>query len=151
MRALLVEDDSVQFEYVQEKLSAAFPGLEITAICTESDFRRKFDAVATYPPDIAVVDVMLRWTDASADYVSCPTEVRADKGHYRAGFRCAAMLAADPRTRDVPVIIYSVLDQDDVQAQVEQLGQKHRFIRKETYIGNLAAEIRAALPGSIHA
>jgi DNA-binding response OmpR family regulator len=145
MRALVVEDDTVQFEYVQEKLMAAFVGLDIVRVSTECEFRSKFEAIAANPPDVAVIDVMLRWTDATADYVARPAEVRVDNGHYRAGFRCAAMLAANANTRDVPVIIYSVLDVDDVQAQIRQLGPKHYFIRKESYIGNLTAQIRAVL------
>src|SRR5437867_1632814 len=137
MRALLVEDDTVQFEYVRDKLKPSFPGLEIVRICTESEFRKKFEKIASDPPDIAVVDVMLRWTDATSEYVPTPPEIRADNGHYRAGFRCAAMLAGDERTRDIPVIIYSVLDEDDVQANVRRVGPTHSFIRKEGYIGNL--------------
>jgi hypothetical protein len=45
----------------------------------------------------------------------------------------------------LPVIIYSVLDRGDVESNIRQLGLKHRFVRKEMYVTNLAAEIKAAL------
>jgi hypothetical protein len=88
---------------------------------------------------------MLRWGNADASFELAPPEIRADGGLFRAGFRCAAMLVANPRTRDLPVIIYSVLDRGDVESNIRQLGLKHRFVRKEMYVTNLAAEIKAAL------
>ena len=145
MKALLLEDDTEQFEDVSNALRKEFQQIEIQRISTESAFRRELEAVYLNPPDIIVIDVMLRWTDASFKYVPMPPEIRADNGHYRAGFRCAQMLAYDERTSKVPLIIYSVIDEGDLQAEMAKLGLNLRFIRKESYISNLAEEIKSAL------
>lgn len=148
MKALLLEDDTEQFVAVSKRLAEAFSGIQIQRISTESEFGRTFEKIASNPPDVIIVDVMLRWCDASSEYIPMPPEIRADNGHYRAGFRCALHLANDPRTCTIPIFIYSVLDQTDVQPRIEELGISLRFVRKESYINNLAAEIESIFHNS---
>jgi DNA-binding NarL/FixJ family response regulator len=146
-RQLPIEDQTNQFNSVRDKLKAAFPGLLIERISKEHEFRENFEQIASDRPDIVVVDVMLPWTDTSDGYVPAPAEIRADGGHYFAGFRCAKLLGADERTRDLVVIIYTVVDQDDVESRIRELRPNHRFVRKDEHVRNLIAEIKAALPG----
>lgn len=148
MKALLLEDDTEQFDVVSNALRQELPHIKIQRISTESAFRRELEAVYLNPPHVFVIDVMLRWTDPSAEYEPMPPEIRADSGHYRAGFRCAQMLAESKSTSNVPVIIYSVIDEGDLKAEIERLGlnlPNLRFIRKQSYVSNLAEEIKAVL------
>jgi len=147
MRALLLEDDTVQFEEVRDQLIAHFRGIEIQRFSTESEFRRKFEEIALNPPDVVVIDVMLRWTDAGSEYLPMPLEIRADHGHFRAGIRCATMLATDPRTCEVPTIICSVLE----RADVPPLPVGVVYVHKESSAENLIRSIRSrcALKGNL--
>jgi hypothetical protein len=146
MRVVILEDDSEQFDAVTEKLRDAFPGLVIDHVRTEYEFRCGFGSLKANPPDALIVDVMLRWTDASTDYQPMPPEIRADHGHFRAGLRCAAMMATDERTRDVPVVVYSVLDRADLLTL--PIGVVHA--RKTDSAGDLVRSLRSlwALAGT---
>lgn len=142
MRMLILEDDSDQFEFVSEQLRNLVPKPEIRRISREAEFRSKFEEIASNSPDVAIIDVMLPWSDQDRLEIM-PKEIKDDGGHFRAGFRCARALLQDHRTRNVKLFLYSVLDRGDVQNQLEAMEANCRFIRKEEDLSNLIRELKS--------
>ncbi|MGB7923155.1 MAG: hypothetical protein WCF57_07915 [Pyrinomonadaceae bacterium] len=114
MYVLIVEDDKVQYQFLKKALEdSASINVDVERISTEKGFRDKFPDIALNKPNVILMDIMLRWADPAPDLAPPPPEVKND-GFYRAGLRCERMLAGDERTNDIPVIIYSVLEYDDL-------------------------------------
>lgn len=131
---LLVEDDHFQRRSVETALRDA--GYEVTSVSTESEFRSRFEAIAANPPDVAVLDGMVRWTELSRNMIPSPPEVRDSP--QRAGIRCAAQLARDSRTSSVRIIMYSVWAFEDLGADNStRLPEGVSWIAKERSVDNL--------------
>lgn len=120
MRVLLVEDDHDQADFIKGFLGQELAGSEIELIRTEHEFRGRLDAIAERPPDVVVMDVMLRWTDPSPAMEPRPQDVK-EGGIFEAGLRCRAQLADRPATAAVPVILYTVLERDDLDAKYQAM------------------------------
>ncbi len=106
MRLLIVEDEDTEAQYLRTELSKAFPGLEVLTISTESSFRLELPKIAAAPPDVIILDMLLRWSDSSDE--------TAEHDFLRAGLRCQELLASDPRTRSTPIVFYSVVPRADI-------------------------------------
>ena len=113
MKILLVEDDSIQAALIAERLIDEFSdfadGCLIQKIATESGFRNLFESIAKMPPDLIVMDLMLRWCDVAEDMPERPQEF---EDFSRAGVRCCKLLRADLRTKRIPVVVLTVLDKN---------------------------------------
>lgn len=110
---LSVEDDPLQSEWLRQILSERFPTIGLRQISTEYEFGNRFEEIATDPPKVILLDMMLRWTDPAPSMPKRPPEVR-EGGLTQAGRRCEQRLQADPRTSSVPIIFYTVLEREDV-------------------------------------
>jgi PleD family two-component response regulator len=117
LKVLLVEDDHIQRANVRQAIENALDA-EVATISTESEFHRDFERIAANPPQIAVVDVMLRWANPASDMPLAPAEVSSNPE--QAGLRCASLLRNDERTNGVEVILYSVLPNDSFGAPVPE-------------------------------
>jgi CheY-like chemotaxis protein len=124
MQILLVEDDPLQAELVTEFLTSqsAFPSAVIRRISTESQFRSNFEDIASNNPDVIIMDIMLRWADPAPEFELPPEDI-AEEGFYRAGLRCERLLANDPRTSDIPIILYTILGNGDLSEELPQRPQ----------------------------
>lgn len=142
MKILLVEDDYIQSELICEALEQAFPSDAIELIRTEHEFRSRLAEIEAGPPDIIILDIMLRWTLPSRDMPELPQDVR-DEGLYRAGFRCRNLLAERARTRDIPVILYTVMEASDISDDLEDIAPGTVYLRKEADVQSLIELIRA--------
>jgi CheY-like chemotaxis protein len=111
-RVLVVEDDYLQADWLEETLKKSFTDLNVQQIRTESEFRNKLGNLRRDPPDLILLDVMLRWTDPSPK-IDVPTE-EAKNGFFRAGLRCERLLRQHKETRRIPVILYTVLQETDL-------------------------------------
>ena len=108
-RILLLEDDHIQRDYVKDTLEKRFRVTVATLSC-EKSFIDGFEAIATAPPDLAILDVMLMWARPSR-------EASEGEGHTspeEAGVRCAERFLADPRTLATRVVLYSVFPEADI-------------------------------------
>ncbi|MBW8878961.1 MAG: response regulator transcription factor [Acidobacteria bacterium] len=112
MKIVIVEDDYLQAEWLQGILKEHFPHSRLQQIPTELEFRNEVETLRKEPPDLVLLDVMLRWTDPVPDMVPAPEDVRVN-GFFRAGFRCEKLLRQFPETENVPVILYTVLEEED--------------------------------------
>lgn len=141
---IIVEDDHLQEGPLQEHLSSAISDADIEAICTELDFRLRLPALRRRPPDLVLMDVMLRWTFPAPDALPPPADVATD-GYYRAGLRCARLLADDPALAGVPVILYTILERSDLERDGESLPPNSTYVGKHTDRDVLGRKVRDLL------
>ncbi len=143
MYILIVEDQENQYEFIEKSIKeeGAFRELSISRIVTEYDFRENFERIASLKPDVIVMDVMLRWTDPMRSMPIPPQEVK-EQGKFRAGIRCIRMLASDHRTRDIPLIIYSILEKEDLISDIKEFSHA-RYVLKDFSASRLVSAIRS--------
>lgn len=144
IKILVVEDDYLQSEWLLEKLKERFPEYEIELCPTESDFYRYHAEilVGKHKPDIVLMDVMLKWTDATAEMPPPPEEV-ITVGYFEAGLRCRILMRNHPMTKDIPVILYTQLERTDLK-EVES-GDEYIHLRKDSNVVPLFETIAAFL------
>lgn len=144
MYILIVEDDYLQAELIEEALrqEAALAPLEFERLSTESQFNERFEKLAANPPDLIIMDIMLRWTDPAPDMKAPPSDIEKD-GYYRAGLRIEKLLAQDPRTRSVPIILYTILE--DIDLEVELKEERLHYLPKDSKLGPLVEKIRSLI------
>lgn len=113
MTIVVVEDDYRQAQWIEGALKQSYPNAQTQLIESEYEFRSKREEFAAKPPDLIVMDIMLRWTDAAPELPPPPPEVERD-GFFSAGIRCKEHLAKDPRTAQIPILFYSTLQREDL-------------------------------------
>ena len=139
MKILLLEDDCLQAESIRRELERAFGMSCVEELATESQFRARLNTIARDPPDVAVLDVMVRWADPSPEPPEPPEDVRREK-FYRAGLRCARLLAA--QVPDVPIVLYSILHPDDLKSELPDLSPGVTHLPKKAELRLLVDLIR---------
>lgn len=142
MRIVLVEDDFTQADLIHARLQEAFRRADIVRVRTEREFRTRIKEFVKQPPDVFLIDVMLRWSDPAPDWDSVPEEVE-QQGFYRAGIRCARLVRENERIKNVPVIFYTVLEHNDLADDITSLTGKLSHLRKESDARPLIQQIRA--------
>jgi CheY-like chemotaxis protein len=139
---LLVEDDALFADSLKEELVKAFQGVTVETIPTESRFRQSLPDIERSPPSVIVIDVMLRWDDPRPDMPAPPSDVE-EEGFYTAGLRCQTLLASNSRTKQIPVILYTILDPGDVERAAGGPLPGVRVLKKAEDMTPLAAAIEA--------
>src|SRR5262249_18260401 len=124
----------------KEALEARFPKARLSWIRTESEFCQRLDDFATNPPNIFLLDVMVKWTDPNAKMPAPPKEVVEEK-YYRSGLRCRTRLLENPATKRVPVILYTVLERGDIEKVMERLPSHTFFVGKSGEFDDLTTNI----------
>jgi hypothetical protein len=110
--------------------------VEVSTIETESSFGAALPALKATPPNIIVLDMLLRWADS-------PSEGSTEPDFFAAGVRCGELLRADPRTAGIPIIYYSVLDRDQIPEF--QLPKNAFYCPKTPELFDLLRKIRSLL------
>lgn len=145
MRVVLIEDDPDQARKITTALRKAFDDLEVRLIESELEFRDRVDELISPVPAVILMDVMVRKVPKGA-----PDDVELalsdEDAFHQAGFRCEKLLRA--RSMDVPVIIYSVLDREDLTESLAKVSSRTRYIRKEYHLHPLINQIRTFLEGA---
>lgn len=144
MTILLVEDDHLQAELIEEELTKRFPEHQVERIATELAFRKALDQLCQQPPAVVVMDVMLRWTDPTPELEMPPEDIQ-EEGIFRAGLRCRELMQQREETREVPVILYTVLAHRDLEEDLEELGEAVPFLTKESSLEPLVVKISKLL------
>lgn len=130
MKIILIEDDFLQAEMMADLLRQELEST-VEIIRTEFDFCGQLEEIGQNPPNVFVIDVMLRWTDPGPVMTMQPRDV-LDGGRERAGFRCQERLAAIDATREVPVILYSFFDDSQFDHKVRSLPPSAVYLQKES-------------------
>jgi CheY-like chemotaxis protein len=141
---VVVEDDYLQANLISAKLEQSFPVARIERISTELGFRCSLDDMAKDPPDVVIIDIMLRWTDPAPDLQTPPADVR-EEGFFRAGFRCERLLSEREGTREIPVILYTILTSTDLGQEIQYLRQNVTYLDKEASSEELIKLVRALM------
>src|SRR5690348_2830914 len=103
-RFVVVEDDHLQKGPLEDRLRMTFPGADVSVLSSEHQFRDFLPALRSSPPDLVLMDVMLRWSLPAPNAPEPPPDV-AEGGYYRAGLRCAHLLLDDEQLHHVPVVL----------------------------------------------
>lgn len=143
MHILIVEDDYQQADLIRDSLQSVFPGGKIDLIQTEYKFRTYLDVIENQPPDIVVLDVMLRWTDPSEKMELRPEDAKSG-GIFEAGLRCKELLAAREATRRIPVILYTALERSDLSSKAQGALHLSKEADPEVLINAIRTLTRAA-------
>ncbi|HYX30780.1 MAG TPA: hypothetical protein VE863_19745 [Pyrinomonadaceae bacterium] len=132
MNIIIVENDYLQYDWMKDIFARRFPYYHISQIKTELEFCNQLKKIAAKPPDVIIMDVMLQWTTPSENVERPPDEVK-EGGHHTAGLRCQERLRSDEKTKDIPVILYTVLEQPDLERRFGGTIPEHiRHLRKES-------------------
>jgi CheY-like chemotaxis protein len=135
---VVVEDDHLQEGPLVDQLEDAFPGGRIESVSTEREFRERLTHLHRDPPDLVVMDVMLRWAYPSRDV----TEPSDYEGFYRAGLRCAEAMGSDSRLRRVPIILYTILERGDLERDGSRISANAIYLRKSTDLTMLLRKVQ---------
>ena len=137
---LVVEDDHLQEGPLVDQINDAFPDGKVSSIYTEQEFRESLTELRGEAPDLVIMDVMLRWADPRPGNADPPEEVARD-GFYRAGLRCAELIAADDKLHVIPVILYTILEKEDLQRQGKPLPANVTYLRKSADLDVLVRKV----------
>jgi DNA-binding NarL/FixJ family response regulator len=137
-RFLLLEDNWQHAETLKVWLEAEFLGADVRVMDTAKEFQHGLDAIAADPPDVIILDMMVRYTDADdADSITGSK----DEDFFTAGARCYDLLAS--RNLAARAILYSVIDKDDLRKELAHLVKAH--VQKREDKGDLLAKIKCLL------
>lgn len=121
LRFVVLEDDWQQAESIKEWLESEFSDAKVSVIDTAKKFQRMLPDFKKTPPDVFILDMMVRYTDPDDE------ELRTDNDQddfLTAGARCheeLRRLGLEGRS-----LIYSVTDKDDLaMAKLEYLADIH--------------------------
>ncbi len=139
-----VEDDDAQREILETTLHEKWPEAEITRASSEKDFYDLLaSAEATLPPDIVICDVRLKWGDRFRE------KPLPGQNNYRtAGIRCCDELIKTPFTATVPVILYTVFSDRDLEPELKRLPSHVRLLTKRDDSSELMSEILRLVAGA---
>lgn len=138
---VIVEDDFLQEGPLQDHLQKSFPHARIETLCSESEFRQRLPAFRDDRPDVIIMDVMLRWASPSPNAPSPPQDV-IDGEYFRAGLRCAELMARDEKLNNVPVITYTILERTDLERDAGPLLGINAYVRKSADLDILTRKVR---------
>jgi len=140
MRILILEDDILQFEVLQDNLNVRFPNSQITRIMTAKAFKEEIDRPDAILPDIILIDVLVPWQAVGEPEWPKPPEA-VDR---KVGIYCAGLVAAHPKTRKIPVIVYTELDRQSrygkepsLEEEIRELPKHFHYMRKDASLSDL--------------
>jgi DNA-binding NarL/FixJ family response regulator len=137
MKILLIEDNFAFGEPLREDIERNFG--EVQWLETESDFYAEWPDIAAAPPRAAVIDVMLKWDILRRDKRVRPPYAA---NMYHGGIRCAQKLSEDPRTKDVPIILFSVIDRADLAEAIQRMPGNVTYLQKSAEPNHLILRLR---------
>ena len=143
MRILLVEDDYLEAGAIRDLLAEQYSNVELIDVPTEADFVASLPALEDNPPDLVIMDIMIPWQRSSANLIAPPKE--ATREPLRAGIRLLSELQKNSRLRDVPVILHSALEWQDVEAALANRPDHVVFVHKGGTPSGLMVTLRALL------
>lgn len=121
LKLLIVEDDPFAAAGLKSEFEREFREVETRLITSESQFQEDFKHIEQFEPDLIMLDIMLRWSNARINRsLTMPREIKSTS-FYRAGFRCLKLLSQSELLKDAPVIIHSILGRDELSEELKDL------------------------------
>ena len=139
MKILMIEDNFAIGEPIRDEIRNTFGVAHWLE--TESDFHVEWPNIAANPPRAAVIDIMLKWDILRREKRLRPA---AASDMYRAGIRCADTVLDDPRTKHIPIILFSVIDRTDLADDIDRLKKKGNvtYLQKSSEPSQLISLLR---------
>lgn len=149
MKVLLVEDDHLQAACIRSTLEKHFTVPEIVLLSTVRDFHNALPTIAALPPDIIILDVLLRYDtpEGAVRLVRDESDAAARDYFYRSGLECLEAILTTPATAATPTILYSVLSREEIWNASSQLPPHIRCLEKGADDARLVRQIRSMLGG----
>ena len=141
---VVVEDDHLQESPLADHLAGMYPDAVVETVTTEEQFRAQLPAMSAAVPDLVLMDVMLRWASPRPGLPTPPEDVVAG-GYYRAGLRCARLMLADSRLQHVPVVLYTILERNDLERDGQTLPPNATYIGKNSELDVLSRHVRSRI------
>jgi len=123
MKVLIIEDDSIQAARLEDLIRSRFSAVSVDRVATELEFRKRLPQIQERYYKVALVDMMLRWTDPSPD-MEPPDRDAIEQGFFVGGLRCRKALLE----KGIPSIVFTVLNQENLPP--EYRGQEIDFVQK---------------------
>ena len=141
---VVVEDDHLQESPLADHLTGMFRDAFVETVTTEEQFRAHLPVMSAAIPDLVVMDVMLRWASPRPGMSPPPEDVVAG-GYYRAGLRCARLMLGDARLQQVPVVLYTILERNDLERNGNTLPPNATYVGKNSELDVLSRHIRSRI------
>jgi DNA-binding NarL/FixJ family response regulator len=136
MKILMVEDN----QEIGERIYARIASLGTTAwLISESEFLDVWPQIAKAPPDVAVVDVMLRWDIPGDEPRPMP---EGTDPLYTAGIRCARKIHNTTATSNTRIILYTVIGEADLEDALKEIPDL-LYLQKDSDLSPLVEAIRS--------
>jgi len=151
MRILVVEDDPLQSDSLLKVLKRSFANVRFDPILkSEAAFCFAIDQIFSDPPDIILIDVMLRWTEKRGSDAPVPPALVDEEGYYRAGIRCQRLAAEfEKKTgKTIPIVLLTILDAGTLRKDTSALPPHVAHVKKEADPIELIAKIRELVTGN---
>jgi CheY-like chemotaxis protein len=146
---LMIEDNFTTGQPLLDRIEVVFG--KQRWLKSESDFRLAFDELTSKPPQVAVIDVMLKWDIPRREEEKRRQPADAQPMH-EAGLRCARMLLTNPATQRIAIILYSNIDREDLSEHVKRLPGNVSYLQKvpdpDTLIDAIRSVVAAKPRGS---
>ncbi len=131
-----------------KKLNNVLYDVNLTPINTEYEFYQHMRNLSEPYLNLVMLDIMLRWTDPSPNMVQPHINVKKE-GYYRAGFRCEYLIRQNRITKDIPVLLYTLLDEQDIEEDMLRVDkEKTKYVGKNaddellSWIKKLSSSVR---------
>lgn len=137
MRILILEDNRTHADLLTDGL-AKIREADVVRLRSELEFLQVWQMIEKEPPHVALIDVMLRWDIPRPDPTAPPP------GHdiYNAGIRCMRKLKESEKTAHVPIILYSVVSQSDIEHHIQKLPEGVTYMEKTSEMSTVISLIR---------
>lgn len=144
-RIVLLEDDHWQEETIVDTINGV-SDLPVEVIRTEHAFMRQLPYFQADPPSAFVLDMLVRYADPEPDAPEPPAD-HGSTGYFTAGLRCLRSLRGHRSTRDVPIVVYTVLDELDARRSMDSSEADVAVFTKTQDDRPIADWLRAAVAG----
>ncbi len=134
-RILIIEDDRYQTDEIERCLRPL--GVGVDELSHRTQLSPAHEGIAELPYKLAVVNMMLRWTDPSPDMEEPPPHI-IEEGFYTAGLRCCRELAS----RGVRCLIFTALDKAKIPLKPNEMFP---IINKSEGYATLADRVKRLL------
>jgi hypothetical protein len=74
-----------------------------------------------------------------------PPEDVVAGGYYRAGLRCARLMLGESRLQQVPVVLYTILERNDLERDGNTLPSNATYVGKNSELDVLSRHIRSRM------
>jgi CheY-like chemotaxis protein len=123
MSTVMVVDD---MPVVRETVAKLLKHEGFDTVCAANG-QEALDAVRRVPPDLVLLDVMMPVMD---------------------GMQFLEQLRADPKIRDIPVIVMTAFSDDEWQRRALQLGISEYLVKARCSISEMISSVRQHVAGS---